>query len=50
MLLDLKTRGMGAPKLAVGDGAMGFWSALDEVFPETRHQCCWVDKSSNVLN
>ena len=50
MLLDLKSRGMSAPKLAVGDGAMGFWSALDEVFPETRHQRCWIHKTSNVLN
>ena len=50
MLLDLKSRGMHAPKLAVGDGAMGFWSALDQVFPETGHQRCWVHKASNVLS
>ena len=50
MLLDLQSRGMSAPKLAVGDGAMGFWSALDQVFPETAHQRCWVHKASNVLN
>ena len=39
-----------APKLAVGDGAMGFWSALDQVYPETRDQRCWVHKTANVLN
>ena len=50
MLLDLKSRGMNAPKLAVGDGAMGFWSALDQVYPETRDQRCWVHKTANVLN
>ena len=50
MLLDLKRRGMNIPKLAVGDGAMGFWAALDKVYPETRHQRCWVHKSANVLN
>ncbi|WP_371039507.1 transposase, partial [Rhodosalinus sp. FB01] len=38
------------PEIAVGDGAMGFWKALDEVFPGTRHQRCWVHKTSNVLN
>ena len=41
VLLKLKDRGMNAPKLAVGDGAMGFWAALDEVCPKTRHQRCW---------
>lgn len=50
VLLRLKQRGMNAPKLAVGDGAMGFWAALDEVFPQTRHQRCWMHKSGNVLN
>lgn len=50
MLLDLKSRGMGTPKLAVGDGAMGFWSAMDQVFPESRHQRCWMHKTANVLN
>lgn len=50
LLLDLKSRGMNAPKLAVGDGAMGFWSALEQAFPETAHQRCWVHKASNVLN
>ena len=41
VLLSLKSRGMNAPKLAIGDGAMGFWAALDEVYPETRQQRCW---------
>jgi transposase-like protein len=50
VLLGLKTRGMVAPKAAVGDGALGFWAAVDEVFPETRHQRCWVHKMVNVLN
>ena len=39
-----------APEIAVGDGALGFWKALDEVFPATRHQRCWVHKTANVLN
>ena len=50
VLLDLKSRGLNSPKLAVGDGAMGFWSALDKIYPETQHQRCWVHKSANVLN
>ncbi len=50
LLLNLKQRGMNAPKEAVGDGAMVFWSALDEVYPQTRQQCCWVHKTANVLN
>ncbi len=51
VLLDLKVRGLHeAPKLAVGDGALGFWGALEEVFPTTRHQRCWVHKTANVLN
>jgi putative transposase len=51
LLLDLKQRGMThAPKLAIGDGALGFWAALREVFPETREQRCWVHKTANVLN
>ena len=40
VLLSLKGRGMNAPKLAIGDGAMGFWAAMDEVYPTTRHQRC----------
>jgi len=39
-----------APALAIGDGALGFWKALDEVFPDTRRQRCWVHKTANVLN
>lgn len=50
VLLGLKDRGLTAPSLAVGDGALGFWAALDEVFPQTRHQRCWVHKTRNVLN
>lgn len=51
VLRDLKTRGLEVgPRLAVGDGALGFWAALDEVYPETRHQRCWVHKTANVLN
>jgi transposase-like protein len=51
LLVDLKARGLAiAPELAVGDGALGFWRALDEVFPTTRHQRCWQHKMLNVLN
>ena len=50
VLLGLKARGMNTPKLAIGDGAMGFWAALDEMYPETRHQRCWVHKTANILN
>ncbi len=50
VMLNLKSRGMNMPKLAIGDGAMGFWSALEEVFPETRQQRCWMHKTMNVLN
>ncbi|NDW07901.1 IS256 family transposase [Jiella pacifica] len=51
LLVDLKARGLAiAPELAVGDGAMGFWKALDEIFPGTKHQRCWVHKVTNVLN
>jgi putative transposase len=50
VLLMLKERGMNPPKLAIGDGAMGFWAALDEVYPETRQQRCWMHKTMNVLN
>jgi transposase-like protein len=44
LLRDLKRRGMRAPVLAVRDGALGFWGALDDVFPATRSQRCWVHK------
>jgi transposase-like protein len=50
LLLGLKVRGMRTPRLAVGDGAMGFWAALDEVYPDTAHQRCWMHKTNNVLN
>jgi len=51
LLVDLKARGLAVPpELAVGDGALGFWKALDEVFPGTRHQRRWVHKVGNVLN
>ena len=50
VLLKLKSRGMNPPKLAVGDGAMGFWAALDEVYPQTGQQRCWMHKTMNVLN
>ena len=50
VMLQLKGRGMNSPQLAVGDGAMGFWSAIEEVYPETRHQRCWVHKTANILN
>lgn len=51
LLIDLKARGLTvAPEIAVGDGAMGFWKALDEIFPSTRHQRCWQHKLANILN
>lgn len=51
LLRDLKARGLEVgPRLAVGDGALGFWGALDEIYPETRRQRCWVHKTANVLN
>lgn len=51
VLRDLKRRGLAiAPKIAVGDGALGFWAALREEWPSTREQRCWVHKTANVLN
>lgn len=51
LLVDLQQRGLAnAPELAIGDGALGFWKALDEIWPHTRHQRCWVHKTANVLN
>jgi len=51
LMTDLKARGLkAAPKVAVGDGALGFWAALRKVFPTTREQRCWVHKTANVLN
>lgn len=49
LLRDVKRRGMRAPVLAMGDGALGFWAALRDVFPDTREQRCWFHKSANVL-
>jgi len=50
VLRSLRERGLGAPALAVGDGALGFWGALREVFPTTREQRCWVHRTKNVLD
>ena len=51
VLMDLKKRGLKIdPKLAIGDGALGFWKALPQVFGSTREQRCWVHKTANVLN
>jgi putative transposase len=51
LLLDLKRRGLSmGPELAVADGALGFWQAVEEVWPKTRGQRCWVHKTANVLN
>jgi len=50
LLRDCRRRGMRDPELVVGDGAMGLWRALTEVFPQARHQRCWVHKTRNVVN
>jgi transposase-like protein len=51
LLVEVKRRGLKiAPEIAVGDGGLGFWKAIDEVFPGTRHQRCWVHTTANVLN
>ena len=50
LLRDLKRRGMPAPKLAIGDGALGFWAALRQVYSGTKEQRCWVHKIANVLD
>lgn len=51
LLLSLKRRGLlTAPSLAIGDGALGFWKALEEAFPSTRQQRCWVHKTANILD
>ncbi len=50
VLLKLRARGMNIPRLAIGDGAMGFWAALEEVYGDTRQQRCWMHKTMNVLN
>lgn len=51
VLTNLRLRGLEiGPKLAVGDGALGFWNALSKVYPDTVHQRCWVHKTANILN
>jgi len=51
ILLDLKARGLKVgPRLSIGDGGLGFWAALDEVYPETKRQRCWVHKTTNILD
>lgn len=51
VLAGLRSRGLTcSPKLAVGDGALGFWNALTKIYPDTTHQRCWVHKTANVLN
>ena len=51
LLIDIKARGLTiSPQLAVGDGALGFWKALEEIHPETGHQRCWVHKTCNILD
>jgi len=51
LLIDIKQRGLEIPPdIAIGDGALGFWKAIEEIFPGTRHQRCWVHKTANVLN
>lgn len=50
LLRELKQRNINAPKLVVGDGALGFWSAVTSVFPEVKHQRCWFHKMGNVLD
>ncbi len=51
LLSGVKRHGLAvAPEIAVGDGALGFWKALDEIFPGTKHQRCWVHKTANILN
>jgi transposase-like protein len=51
LLLDIKQRGLtSSPKAATGDGALGFWAALREIYPQTREQRCWVHKTANVLD
>lgn len=50
VLRDLKKRGLDAPMLAIGDGALGFWAAMDDVLPNVKQQRCWFHKMGNVLN
>lgn len=50
VLLSLQRHGLKTPKLAIGDGAMGFWAVLEEIFPAPRQRRCWMHKTGNVLN
>ena len=51
LLRDIKARGLKTtPRLGIGDGSMGFWSALEKEFPNTKHQRCWVHKTANITN
>jgi len=50
LLRDLRARGLKPPRLFIGDGALGFWAAAAEVYPESRNQRCWVHKTANVLD
>lgn len=51
VLQDIKSRGLkNGPKLSIGDGALGFWAAIEEEFPECRHHLCWVHKTANILD
>lgn len=51
LLTNLRQRGLShSPKLSAGDGALGFWNALSKVYPDSRHQRCWVHKTANILN
>lgn len=51
ILIDLKNRGFtNGPELAIGDGALGFWNAMEKIYPQSKHQRCWVHKTANVLN
>ena len=51
VLQDLKNKGLShIPSLGIGDGALGFWAALREGFPQTREQRCWVNKTANILD
>jgi putative transposase len=51
VLVDVKARGLKTgPRLCTGDGALGFWAAVEEIWPETRGQRCWVHKIANILD
>ena len=50
LLRDLQRRGMPSPQLCIGDGALGFWNAVSDIFPDAEHQRCWVHKTANILD